>query len=564
MPGHRQTASGGEILIESLVVQGVEHVFCVPGESYLAAIDALHDRAVRITVCRQEGGAAMMAEAVGKATGRPGICFVTRGPGATNASAGIHIAAQDSTPLILFIGQVERGMRDREAFQEIDYKSFFGGVAKWVAEISSLARIPEYVSRAFHVATSGRPGPVVLSLPEDLLTEVGAAAHAQPWKQVENHPGANEMREFQNLLKNAKRPFAILGGSRWTRAACDKFAEFSLRHQLPVAISFRRQSLFSAEHRCFAGEVGAGINPQLKSLIKDSDLLLLIGGRLSELPSSSYTLLDIPEPSVPLVHVYPGAEELGRVYRPSLGINASPSSFVAALNMSGGALQTSEWVDRARNSYLEWTEQPAVNPGSVQIGTLMKWLRQNLPDDSVITTGAGNYAGWVQRFFRFREFGTFVAPTSGSMGYGVPAAVALQRLYPSRKVVAFAGDGCFLMHGQEFATAVQYGLPIIAIVINNGMYGTIRMHQEREYPGRVTATELINPDFAAYARAFGGHGETVNSTEQFADAFIRASTSRKPSIIEVRIDPEAISTTATLSGIRAKAIEELSGSKSLS
>lgn len=561
MSGYRQTASGGEILIESLIVQGVEHVFCVPGESYLAALDALHDRAVSITVCRQEGGATMMAEAVGKATGRPGICFVTRGPGATNASAGIHIAAQDSTPLILFVGQVERGMRDREAFQEIDYKSFFGGVAKWVAEISSLARIPEYVSRAFHVATSGRPGPVVLSLPEDLLTEVGEAAHARPWKQVENYPGADEMREFQNLLSGAKRPFAILGGSRWTRAACDTFAEFSRCQQLPVATSFRRQSLFSAEHRCFAGEVGAGINPQLKSLIKDADLLLLIGGRLSELPSSSYTLLDIPEPSAPLVHVYPGAEELGRVYRPSLGINASPSSFAAALNILEDVPRSPEWVDQARNSYLEWTEQPAANPGAVQIGALIKWLRQHLPDDAIITTGAGNYAGWVQRFFRFREFGTFVAPTSGSMGYGVPAAVALQRLYPSRKVVAFAGDGCFLMHGQEFATAVQYGLPIIVIVINNGMYGTIRMHQEREYPGRVTATQLINPDFAAYARAFGGHGESVNSTEQFAQAFDRASASGKPSIIEVRIDPEAISTTATLSGIRAKALEEKLASK---
>ena len=548
-------ATGGQLLVKALTIQGVEHVFCVPGESYLAAIDALHDSKIEVTVCRQEGGAAMMAEAVGKSTGRPGICFVTRGPGASNAAAGVHIAAQDSTPMILFIGQVERGMREREAFQEIDYKSFFGGVAKWVAEIDSVSRIPEFVSRAFHVATSGRPGPVVLSLPEDVLFEVGEASFAEPWNQIETHPGVEQLQQLRALLDVAKRPVAVVGGSRWTREACQAFAAFAERERIPVAVSFRRQSLFDSEHHCFAGEVGAGVNPKLKALVQESDLLLLIGGRLSELPSASYTMVGIPEPAQPLVHVYPGAEELGRVYRPTLGINASPNCFALALaDLARGRARDSEWLDCARSSYLEWTEQPSVNPGAVQIGALIKWVRQNVSDDAILTVGAGNYAGWVQRFFRFRQFGTFVAPTSGSMGYGVPAAVAMQRLHPSRTVVAFAGDGCFLMHGQEFSTAVQYGLPVIVIVINNGMYGTIRMHQEREYPRRVIATDLVNPNFADYARAFGGHGEVVEATEQFAAAFGRAQASGKPSIIEVRIDPQAISTTSTLNDIRTSAL----------
>ncbi len=547
--------TGGQLLVKALAIHGVEHVFCVPGESYLAAIDALHDSKIKVTVCRQEGGAAMMAEAVGKSTGRPGICFVTRGPGASNAAAGVHIAAHDSTPMILFVGQVERGMREREAFQEIDYKSFFGGVAKWVAEIDLVSRIPEFVSRAFHVATSGRPGPVVLSLPEDMLFEVGEASFAEPWKQIETHPGAEQLQQLRALLDVAKRPVAIVGGSRWTREACQAFAAFADRECIPVATSFRRQSLFSAEHHCFAGEVGAGVNPKLKALVQDADLLLLVGGRLSELPSASYTMVGIPEPAQPLVHVYPGAEELGRVYRPTLGINASPNSFALALvDLARGQVRGSEWLQRARNAYLEWTEQPAVNPGAVQIGALIKWVRQNVPDDAIFTVGAGNYAGWVQRFFRFREFGSFIAPTSGSMGYGVPAAVAMQRLHPSKIVIAFAGDGCFLMHGQEFSTAVQYGLPIIVIVINNGMYGTIRMHQEREYPRRVIATDLVNPNFADYARAFGGQGEVVETTEQFAAAFCRAQASGKPSIIEVRIDPQAISTTSTLDDIRTSAL----------
>jgi acetolactate synthase-1/2/3 large subunit len=552
-----QRMSGGQILISSLVQQGVEHVFCVPGESYLAALDAMHDSSIKVTVCRQEGGAAMMAEAAGKLTGRPGICFVTRGPGATNASPGIHIAAQDSTPLILFVGQVERGMREREAFQEVDYKQFFGGMAKWVAEIDDPSRIQEFVSRAFHVATSGRPGPVVLSLPEDVLTETVTAKPVDGWRQIETHPGPAEISEFIELLNSSQRPFAILGGSRWSSEAVRSMERFAERHGIAVGTSFRRHALFDPGHPCYAGEVGVGINPKLKQRIQESDLILLLGGRLSELPSSSYTLLDIPQPSQKFVHVHPGTEEIGRVYRPHLGINASPTAFAAAIDRVGHqpAPRATGWLNQARADYLEWSEQPPANPGAVQIGAIVQWLRQALPDDSIVTTGAGNYAGWVQRFFLFRKFGTQLAPTSGSMGYGIPAAVAAKRLYPDRTVVAFAGDGCFLMNGQEFATAVQYQLPIIVIVVNNGMYGTIRMHQEREYPERIVATNLVNPDFAQYARAFGGHGETVNATEQFASAFDRARASKKPAIIEVQIDPEAISPTTTLSEIRRRALE---------
>ncbi len=548
-----QQATGGQILVRSLADHGVEHVFCVPGESYLAALDALHDSSIAVTVCRQEGGAAMMAEAAGKLTGRPGICFVTRGPGATNASPGIHIAAHDSTPLILFVGQVERGMKEREAFQEVDYKRFFGDMAKWVAEIDDPSRIQEFVSRAFHVATSGRPGPVVLALPEDVLVEMAPVKQVSKWTQIETHPGADQIDRLGELLKFARSPFAIVGGSRWNAEASASIQRFAERFGIPVGTSFRRHSTFDSHHPCYAGEVGVGINPKLKERIQKSDLVLLIGGRLSELPSSSYTLIDIPQPAQKFVHVYPGAEEIGRVYRPDLGIHASPAAFASAVD--GLTIQKprdSAWVEQARQDYLEWTEQPPANPGAVQLGSMMVWLR-TLPDDTIVTTGAGNYAGWVQRFYRFKKFGTQLAPTSGSMGYGIPAAVAAKRLHPGRTVVAFAGDGCFLMNGQEFATAVQYDLPIIVVIINNGMYGTIRMHQEREYPRRVVATDLKNPDFVQYARAFGGYGELVEATEQFAPAFERARKSGKPAIIEVRIDPEAISSTTTLSEIRRQA-----------
>ncbi len=548
--------TGGQILVDQLLLQGVTDVFCVPGESYLAVLDALHDAAIRVTVCRQEGGAAMMAEAAGKITGRPGICMVTRGPGATNASPGVHIAKQDSTPMILFVGQIERGMRGREAFQELDYAQVFGGLAKWATEIDDPARIPEIISRAFHVAMSGRPGPVVIGLPEDMLTEAAIVADATPAKPVETHPSLTQMIELQKMLWGAKAPVAILGGSRWDEQAVSRYADFAARFELPTAVSFRRQMLMSADHPCFMGDLGIGPNPKMLARIKEADLVLLIGGRLSEMPSQSYSLFGIPEPGRTLVHVHPDSGELGRVYHPALAINASPTAFCAALQTVHPP-QSLPWAGAAAEAHAAfhgWTDKPAPIPGSFHPGEAMLWLRERLPHDAILCNGAGNYATWVHRFHRFRRFGTQAAPTSGSMGYGVPAAVGLKRMFPERMVVAFAGDGCFLMNGQEFATAVQYELPIIVVVVDNRMYGTIRMHQEREYPGRVSATELKNPDFAAYAKAFGGHGERVERTEDFAPAFERAVASAKPAILHCLIDPEAITPAKTLSAIREEAL----------
>ncbi|MCU0885001.1 MAG: thiamine pyrophosphate-binding protein [Beijerinckiaceae bacterium] len=548
--------TGGQILVDQLLLQGVRDVFCVPGESYLAVLDALHDAAIRITVCRQEGGAAMMAEASGKLTGRPGICMVTRGPGATNASPGLHIAKQDSTPMILFVGQIERGMREREAFQELDYRAVFGSMVKWATEIDDAARIPEIISRAFHVATSGRPGPVVIALPEDVLTELATVMDATACVPVETHPSLTQMIALQKMLWAAKAPVALLGGSRWDQQAVDRFQDFAERFDLPVAVTFRRQMLFSADHPCFAGDLGIAPNPKLLARIRQADLVLLVGGRLSEMPSQSYALFGIPEPGRTLVHVHPDAGELGRVYHPALAINASPTAFSAALQTVHPP-QTVPWAGAGLAAHAEfhgWTEQPAPIPGSFHPGEAVVWLRDKLPPDAIICNGAGNYATWVHRYHRFRQFGTQAAPTSGSMGYGVPAAVGLKRIMPERTVVAFAGDGCFLMNGQEFATAVQYDLPIIVVVIDNRMYGTIRMHQELHYPGRISATELTNPDFAAYARAFGGHGERIETTAEFAPAFERALASGKPSILHCLIDPEAITPSRTLSAIRAEAL----------
>jgi acetolactate synthase-1/2/3 large subunit len=553
-----EARTGGQILVDQLALQGVEHAFCVPGESYLAVLDALHDASIAVTVCRAEGGACMMAEAVGKLTGRPGICFVTRGPGATNASPGLHIARQDSTPLILFVGQVARDMREREAFQELDYRAVFGTIAKWVTEIDDPSRIPELVSRAFHVATSGRPGPVVIALPEDMLTQAALVANAPRCELVETHPSLGQMADLQKRLWAARRPVALLGGARWNAQAVERFRRFAERFDLPVAVSFRRQMLFPADHANYAGDLGIGPNPKLLKRIKDADLLLLVGGRLSEMPSQSYTLLGIPDPGCDLVHVHPDAAELGRVYRPSLAINASPTAFCAGLETvhPPATIAWSGAAAEAHKHYLEWSEQPTPQPGPLNMGEVVRALRDVLPKDAIICNGAGNYASWVHRFHRFRAFGTQLAPTSGSMGYGVPAGIGAKRAFPDRMVVAFAGDGCFLMNGQDFATAVQYDLPVIVVVVDNGMYGTIRMHQEREYPGRISATALKNPDFAAYARAFGGHGERVERTEDFMPAFERAVASGKPSILHCMVSPEAITPSTTLSAIRDKALAE--------
>jgi len=554
MRGKDNARSGGEILIDQLSIHGVRHAFCVPGESYLAALDAFYGSDIQLTVCRHESTATIMAEAVGKITGRPGICFVTRGPGATNGSAGIHIARQDSSPMIMFVGQVGREMRDREAFQELDYRAVFGTMAKWATEIDDPSRIPEIVSRAFHTACNGRPGPVVIALPEDMLRDRVSVTDAAAFAPVENWPGADDINRLQKLLGEAKRPVVLIGGSRWTEQASAALMRFAERFALPVATTFRRGHLFDAMQRCYAGDFGIGPNPKLLARVKGADLVLLIGGRFGEMPSQSYSVFDIPEPQTKLVHVHPGAEELGRVYHAHLAINAAPTAFCAALEN----MQPPEEIawrgesDTAHADYLAWGEKATPVPGAVNLGEIMVWLRENLPADAIVTQGAGNFSGWVHRFYRVRKFGGLVGATSGSMGYGLPAALAMQTLYRDRTVVCVAGDGDFLMTGQDFATAVQYELPVIVLVADNGIYGTIRMHQERDYPGRVIATNLRNPDFAAYALAFGGYGALVEKSADFPAAFAAARASGKPSILHLKIDPEAITPTATLTGIRER------------
>lgn len=503
----------------------------------------------------------MMAEAYGKLTGRPGICMVTRGPGATNACPGLHIAQHDSTPMILLIGQVERSMRGREAFQEIDYRGFLGPLTKWVDEIDDPARIPELLSRAFHAATSGRPGPVALALPEDILTQRASVAAAKRYQPIESAPAPEDFARFQELLARAERPLVVLGGSRWDQASVDRIVRFAEAFSLPVAVSFRRQSLFPSTHGHFIGDLGVGTNPRLLEYVSQSDFILLIGGRMSELTSQGYTLLSIPCPAQTLVHVHPDPDELGKTYRPDIAFNMSPQSFTAALPPLRTAPDDARRhrVEQGRRIFEHWNGRPAAVPGDFNFGQALCALRGELPEDAVICNGAGNYAIWVHRYLDYRRFGTQLAPTSGSMGYGVPAAVAAKRLHPDRTVVAFAGDGCFLMNGQEFATAIRYELPIIVVVIDNAMFGTIRMHQEAHYPGRVIGTDLSSPDFAAYARAFGGHGERVTATAEFMPAFRNAVASGKPSIIHCISDPDAITPTRSLSRIRGDAIEAAKG-----
>jgi acetolactate synthase I/II/III large subunit len=550
--------SGGQVLVDQLRVHGTSHVFCVPGESYLAVLDALHDAAIKTIVCRQEGGAAFMAEAAGKLTGKPGIVMVTRGPGATNASPGIHVASQDSTPMIMFVGQVARDMKEREAFQELDYKAVFGTMAKWVVEIDRAERIPEIVSRAFHVATQGRPGPVVIALPEDMLTDVVDVLDAKPFAPVIMRPGAADMEALQRRLLAARNPIVLAGGSGWSEPGVENLVRFAENFALPVAVTFRRQMLFPADHPNFAGDLGIGPNPKLLARVKAADLVLLIGGRMSEMPSQSYTLFDIPGDGGKLIHIHPGAEELNRVYRTGLGILATPAAFAeaAAALPKPNRVQWVGEADVAHADYEAWRDPSAIRTvGDVQMAQVMRHLVQVMPADTVYCNGAGNYATWVHRFWPFRAFGSQLAPTCGSMGYGVPAAVAAKALDRERSIVAFAGDGCFMMNGQEFATAMQYDLPIIVVVVDNGMYGTIRMHQEREYPGRISATQLRNPDFADLARAYGGHGETVRRTEEFEGALQRSRASGKPAIIHCLIDPEAITPGRSLSEIRDAALK---------
>ena len=457
--------------------------------------------------------------------------------------------------MILFVGQIERKNKGRDAFQEMDYAAVFGSFTKWAAEIGDGARMAEYVSRAFATAMAGRPGPVVLALPRDVLTESVTKPDAPFAAALETAPSGDDIAAFKSLLSKAERPIVVIGGSRWDEAACTAVAHFAERFNLPVATSYRRAPLFDALHPNYAGDLGLAPNPKLVARVKASDLVIVIGARLNEITTQGYTLFDIPTPQMKLVHVYPGAEELGRVHHAHLAIHASPKRFAAALEQFPPRMTPwADTVEAAHNEYLAWSATPTPQPGDVNLSQIMIWLRDHCSPDTILCNGAGNYAGWIHRFYRFRKFATHIAPTSASMGYGIPAAVAMKQLHPERRVISINGDGDFLMNGQEFATAVQYKLPIIAMVFDNASYGTIRMHQERDYPGRVSATDLVNPDFAAYARAFGGFGATVEKTEQFADAFHAAEASGLPSIIHVKFDADGISPTTTLTKIREAAL----------
>ena len=551
-----QPRTGGQLVVDSLIAHGATHLFGVPGESYLPILDALHDVGDRLAfvTCRQEGGAAYMAEAYGKLTGRPGIALVTRGPGASNAAIGIHTAAQDSTPLVVLVGQVDADAVDREAFQEIDYRRMYGGVAKWAAQVDRAARIPEYVSRAFLTAMSGRPGPVVLALPEDVLAARAVAVDLPRALPIEAAPARRDLQAAHQLLSNAARPLVLVGGSRWDADACDALDTFATRNGLAVACGFRRQDLFDNRHPGYAGDVGIAVNPGLATRVREADVLLVIGERLGEMTTSGYSLVAAPLPSQALIHVHPGTEELGRVYRPAVAIAATPGAFLDAL-AALPALPAERWraeTAAAHSDYEAWRE-PRPVPGDVDLWRIVRGLDERLPDDAVLANGAGNYTTWLHRVFRYRRPGTQLAPYSGAMGYAVPAAIAAKLLHPGRVVVSWNGDGCFLMNGQELATAVQYRANVVFVVIDNGMYGTIRMHQERRYPGRVVGSGLVNPDFAALARAFGAHGETVRRTEEFGPAFDRALLARRPALLHVLLDPQAITMTATLDAISAQA-----------
>jgi acetolactate synthase I/II/III large subunit len=540
---------GGKLLVDQLVVHGTEIAFCVPGESYLEVLDGLYDAPLRLITCRHEGGAANMAEAYGKLTGRPGVCIVTRGPGATHASVGIHTAFQDSTPLILLVGQVASDQEEREAFQELDYRRMFSPMAKWVAQIDRTDRIPEFVARAYSTACSGRPGPVVLALPEDMLARSSDAADALAYHVAKAHPGSGQIAQLQTLLETAERPLAIIGGADWTAQASADMTTFLEANDLPAGAAFRRQDALDNDSPSYVGDVGIGINPALANRVKQADVLLVVGPRLGEMTTSGYTLLEPPTPKQTLVHVHPGAEELGRVYRPELPILSGMEQFAAAVRDLRLEPRWREWTRSARVDYEAW-QQHGPMPGSLDLGDCVAHLRGRVPN-AIVTNGAGNYSVWVHRFWRWHGYPSQLAPTSGAMGYGVPAAVAAKALAPERTVICFAGDGDFLMTGQELATAVQYGLSIVVLVVDNGMYGTIRMHQERNFPGRVVGTDLVNPDFAALALAYGAYGENVERTEQFPEALERALTAGRPAVLALRIDPEAITPRTTLSALRA-------------
>jgi acetolactate synthase-1/2/3 large subunit len=547
--------SGGQLLADQLALHDVELAFCVPGESYLALLDGLysHHSALRVITCRHEAAAANAADAYGKLTGRPGVCMVTRGPGATHASTGVHTAMQDSTPMLLLVGQVPRSHRGREAFQEIDYEQMFGGIAKWVYEIDRPERIPELVARAFSTAVAGRPGPVVLALPEDVLSAMTEAADALPVPRVAAAPALADLERMRELLAAAERPLAIVGGSGWTAASAADLSAFLTASGIPAAASFRCQDIIDNRLPIYAGDLGLGVNPALARRVREADVLLAVGTRLSETETGSYTYLAPPDPSQTLVHVHQDAAELGRVYRPQVGIASSLPEFAAAARALE-PLDCGRYSDWARAAHADYeatlSHDPAPGDG-VDLAVVIEHLGGRLPD-AIVANGAGNYTVWVHRFWQFSSYRSQLAPLSGAMGYGVPAALAGKLVHPERPVIAFAGDGCFLMCAQELATMVANDLAILVLVVNNGMLGTIRMHQERTYPGRVMATDLVNPDFAAFARSFGAYGERVERTEAFAEALERALAADGPALLELVCDPEALTPRQSLSAARAQ------------
>lgn len=564
----------GHALVECLVEQGIDTVFGVPGESYLAVLDGFHEHRehIRFVACRQEGGAAFMAEAQGKLSGRPGVCFVTRGPGATNASIGVHTAFQDSTPMVLFIGQVAGDQRDREAFQEMDYRQMFGpgtlGLAKWAAEVHDPERLPEYVARAFHTAMQGRPGPVVLALPEDMLTRRTAAPVLPRVRPALAWPAPDALRELRSLLVSSRRPVVIAGGGGWTAESARALQRFAEQWQLPVACGFRFQDVFDNRHPLYAGDVGIGINPALARRVEEADLVLALGVRLGEMTTGGYALLQAPRPRQRLVHLHPGPEELGRVYAADLLLQCS-------LACAGQALESLPpppdlpWAgqaEQARAEYLAHQVGAVVVP--LDMAEVVKTLQRRVPEDTVYTNGAGNFSGWMHRFLQYPALHhhgrTQLAPTAGSMGAGLPAAVAASLLHPQRTVINLAGDGDFLMNGQEMATATGYGAgrgpgALVTIVVDNGSYGTIRMHQEREFPGRVSGSDLFNPDFAALARAHGWHAGSVWRTEDFEPALVEALAAGRPALLHLKLDTEVITSMTTLSAIRAAALARGAG-----
>ncbi|HKW80475.1 MAG TPA: thiamine pyrophosphate-binding protein [Casimicrobiaceae bacterium] len=549
--------TGGSILVANLLAQGVDAAFCVPGESYLPVLDALYDvrDRLRLVVCRHEGGASYMAEAYGKLTGRPGIALVTRGPGASNAAIGIHTAAQDSSPMIVFVGQVGGDFADREAFQEIDYRRMYGSSVKWAAQIDRADRIPEYVARAFRVAQSGRPGPVVLALPEDMLSATATVDDAARIAPTQLHPSAADVAALRSRLEQARAPMLVVGGSGWSASACADLARFAAANDLPAACAFRNQDLIDNDSVNYAGDLGIGPNPKLAARVREADVLLVVGERLGEMVTGGYSLLAVPDPVQTLIHVHPGADEVGKVYQPAMAIAASLPAFWAALAALPPIARPS-WsgsAGTAHAEYLAW-QTPRPMPGPLDLWQVVASMRERLPADAIVTGGAGNYATWMHRLYRYRRYRSQLAPYSGSMGYGVPAAIAAKVVHPGRTVVSWNGDGCFLMNGQELATAAQYRLAIVFVVIDNGMYGTIRMHQEKQYPGRVYGTDLANPDFAALARAYGAKAETVAGTAEFAPAFERALGHDGPSLLHLKIDPQAITMNATIDQLRAAAM----------